>query len=130
QAAIAAIYPTLRSQFGGNYMCILECQTEYGGGFISSQGFDSHRALQGLHPSAISTYVTNVWDALYRSIRNANLVILYVPESQVLSERQINEAVAEAKFLRAFSYFYLVRNWGGVPIYNEENLNESSGVAK
>ncbi len=32
--------------------------------------------------------------------------------------------MAEAKFLRAFNYFWLVRNWGGVPLRTEENLNE------
>lgn len=130
QSAIAAIYPALRGQFGGNYMCILECQTEYGGGFIVSQGFDSHRMLNGLAPQAINSYVSAVWDALYTSIRNANLVIHYTPQSKVLSADQIDKAVAEAKFLRAFSYFYLVRNWSGVPIYNENNFDQTSGVGK
>src|SRR5690606_11811922 len=125
QSALAAIYPTLRTQFNGNYMTILECQSEYGGGFISSQGFDSHRMLNGLHESAINSYVTNVWNSLYQSVRNANLVIKYVPKSTVLSQEDMNAAIGEAKFMRAFTYFHLVRNWGGVPLYDEHSLEQS-----
>jgi hypothetical protein len=32
--------------------------------------------------------------------------------------------MAEAKFLRAFAYFHLVRNYGGVPLRTEENMEE------
>ncbi|HDZ13579.1 MAG TPA: RagB/SusD family nutrient uptake outer membrane protein, partial [Pricia sp.] len=32
--------------------------------------------------------------------------------------------VAEAKFIRAFNYFNLVRNWGGVPLRTDLNLDE------
>jgi hypothetical protein len=31
--------------------------------------------------------------------------------------------VAEAKFMRAFNYFYMVRLWGGVPLRTEDNMS-------
>src|SRR5690606_37961087 len=31
----------------------------------------------------------------------------------------------EAKFLRAFNYFQLVRNWAGVPLRTESNMTET-----
>ncbi|QOI98744.1 MAG: RagB/SusD family nutrient uptake outer membrane protein [Flammeovirgaceae bacterium] len=54
------------------------------------------------------------WNTLYLAVRRANVVIEKVPlinMDPVLRDRY----VGEAKFLRAFFYFDLVRAWGGVP---------------
>jgi hypothetical protein len=60
----------------------------------------------------------------YLGIRNANLVIQNAPNGSAISKADIARYVAEAKFLRAYNYFWLVRNWGGVPIRTEATLNE------
>src|SRR5690606_24354617 len=41
------------------------------------------------------------------------------------SEEVKSKFIAEARFLRALAYFHLVRNWGGVPILDENNLTVS-----
>jgi hypothetical protein len=61
------------------------------------------------------------WLYTYATISRCNLVIDKVPESPS-SEENKKRFVAEAKFLRAFAYFELVKNFGGVPII----LNEIS----
>ncbi len=61
------------------------------------------------------------WLYTYATISRCNLVIDKVPDSPS-SEENIKRFVAEAKFLRAFAYFELVKNFGGVPII----LNEIS----
>jgi tetratricopeptide (TPR) repeat protein len=58
----------------------------------------------------------SVWNGLYRAIHRANVVIdkgANVKDDPALTKR----AIAEAKFLRALSYFDLVTLWGGVPLY-------------
>ena len=55
---------------------------------------------------------------------NANIVIEYAPKGNSISQADVDKFVAEAKFLRAFTYFQLVRQWGGVPIRTETNLTE------
>ena len=54
------------------------------------------------------------WNTMYKAVRVANVVIEKVPDIQ-MDENLKNRYVAEAKFLRAFFYFDLVRAWGGVP---------------
>jgi tetratricopeptide (TPR) repeat protein len=54
------------------------------------------------------------WNTLYKAVRRANLVIEKVPLIE-MNESLKNRYVGEAKFLRAFFYFDLVRAWGGVP---------------
>jgi hypothetical protein len=66
-----------------------------------------------------------VWTSLYQAIRNANLVITNAPNSSKASREEIEKYVAEAKFVRAFCYYQMVRNWGPLPLRTETNMMES-----
>ena len=55
------------------------------------------------------------WGAFYEVINVCNLVITRGPDA-IGDPNLINRGIAEAKFLRAFSYFHLVNMWGGVPL--------------
>lgn len=56
-----------------------------------------------------------VWKKLYIGINRANIVIEKAPESNA-SESIKMRVVGEAKFLRAYYYFNLVRMFGAVPL--------------
>jgi starch-binding outer membrane protein, SusD/RagB family len=55
------------------------------------------------------------WDQLYRTIYACNIVIEKAPGVTMDAGLQ-KQYIAEAKFLRALTYFELVQNWGGVPL--------------
>lgn len=67
--------------------------------------------------------LSRAWGSLWSVIAQSNSVInnlpVYAPES--ISEDIKNNALGEARFIRAAAYFYLVRIWGEVPII-EDNL--------
>lgn len=56
------------------------------------------------------------WRDLYRGISNVNLTLLKIDEVIGFEEGRKEEIIAEAKFLRAFYYFDLVKLFGGVPL--------------
>jgi len=58
------------------------------------------------------------WRYAFEQVYRTNLVIANVPNAPV-SEELKELIVAEAHFLRAFAYFELVKNWGGVPKITE-----------
>ena len=59
------------------------------------------------------------WTRMYQSIARANSVIGNA--NKAVSDTTIaNKYIAEARFLRAYAYFNLVRNYGGVPIIDKE----------
>ncbi len=119
ESAVDAIYSPLRvtSTFGQNYISMQETLTDYQYGRGS---WTVVTLFQGL--DAGKRAVTDgTWASIYQSIRNANIVIMNAPNGNQLSDGDKSFYVAEAKFLRAFSYFILVRNWGGVPIRTEKN---------
>lgn len=58
------------------------------------------------------------WRFFYRVIEQCNQIITYVPEipSGKISEEQRNEAIAQAKSIRGFTYLYIARIWGDAPL--------------
>lgn len=55
------------------------------------------------------------WTGLYSTIKNANMILESI-EDKDFSEDVKNNIIAEAKCIRAWSYFYLVQFWGDVPM--------------
>ena len=60
--------------------------------------------------------IFNNWRDFYLGIARANTVIDKIEEISGISEIRKSEIIGEAKFLRAFYYFDLVKQYGGVPI--------------
>lgn len=65
------------------------------------------------------TYVNAVYFHCYKGISRANIVIDKLANTK-LSQEDRNHIDGQAKFLRAFFYYKLVRCFGGVPIYLHE----------
>lgn len=122
EAGVAAIYSPLRgSVYKANYPALLEVSSDL---FLAGRGsWAPPSEYQGLNGTNI-TRAQSVWDGLYLSVRNANLIIKNAPDAKNLTEKEINKYIGEAKFLRAFTYFQLVRNWGPIPLRTEENMEE------
>lgn len=66
----------------------------------------------------VSGTLDGVWDACYNAINVANSAIKYIPGIS-METTSISKLVAEAKFFRAFNYFYLVKTFGAIPFYTE-----------
>ncbi len=76
------------------------------------------RDIDQLVVSAQDESLSTYWASNYTTIQRVNMLIGELANSTVGDEdKKVFEA--EARFLRAFSYFNLVRIFGGVPIYNE-----------
>lgn len=65
------------------------------------------------------------WTSMYQAIRNANLVIMNAAKATKATQKEIEQYIAEAKFVRAFCYYKMVRNWGALPLRTENNMLES-----
>ncbi|WP_316780942.1 RagB/SusD family nutrient uptake outer membrane protein [Pedobacter antarcticus] len=72
--------------------------------------------LVGLSYTGDNLLVRNWWQGLYSVIAQTNLVLERVPGINPMDATRKNQILGEAKFLRAWSYFYLVRLYGDVPL--------------
>ena len=66
------------------------------------------------NPSSIS--VQEVFEANYQGINRCNQALYYIPQLNNADEDLRARLIGEAKFLRAYMYFTLVKCYGGVPI--------------
>ena len=68
-------------------------------------------------PTDLNT--TNAWPRYYQTIARCNTVIAHA--NKAVSDTNIaNTYIAEARFSRAYAYFMLVRDFGGVPLITTE----------
>lgn len=60
-----------------------------------------------------------IWKEHYKAIFRANQVLDNIPNVEFQSEKAKNSIIGQAKFLRAFYYFYLAVFWENVPLVLE-----------
>lgn len=72
--------------------------------------------LDALNFTATAGSFQDVWQGHYQAINRSNQALSYLPLLTNANSDLKNRLAGEAKFLRAFSYFTLVRSFGGVPI--------------
>ena len=78
--------------------------------------FPSFAEFKNRNIQTTNVEVSNIWADIYATVNRANNVIEYVPAVGGILDVEKKRLVAEAKFLRALSYFDLVRYWGAVPL--------------
>lgn len=64
----------------------------------------------------------NFWQYRYKGILRCNIAVQRIPGVEFQDEKLRDRYVGEAKFLRAFQYFDLVRCFGGVPVILEMKM--------
>ncbi len=110
---IAGVYNDIRSQWGteGFTMEMMAGTDEFIRG--ASAGGTAHD-YNGLNSSNFGS----AWGVAFQDINTLNGVLKY-GQSIDLPEATRKQYLAQAKFLRAFWYFYLVQNYGDVPLHTE-----------
>ena len=119
EAAIASVYADTRFYgngagiFSSNWQ-LLEAPTGTST-TESGQNQDLNNLYSLVYDGNIG-HIINWWNGLYRVIAQANLVLEKVPGITPMDEAQKTRILGEARFLRAWAYFYAVRLWGDVPL--------------
>lgn len=122
--------------------------------YVSSSGFSSIGRLAGLSSDELSlwnstnsnvllAYYTNsltstdaftagaeLWNICYTYIYICNSALEGIENSTSLSPVVKQQLLGEAKFMRAFSYFYLVNNYGDIPLVLTSDYRSNSNLPK
>lgn len=77
--------------------------------------------LSNFQTTSNNSYLLDFYRAQYQGIERANIAIEMIGgmSSDFIGDRMRSRLIAEAKFLRAYYYFRLVRIFGGVPLVIE-----------
>jgi len=89
----------------------------YGGTtIVQSNMTASNRGIWNNPSPEEPNYVGYYWETTYSTIRDINLFLENVKDSEALSSSQKETFIGEAYFLRAFFYHNLMKKHGGVPL--------------
>jgi len=71
---------------------------------------------QNYYENKLAAQQTTFWNAAYNNVQITNTIIEGASASTTLSSAVKKNLLAQAKFLRAFFYFYLINLYGDVPL--------------
>ncbi|MGE6220362.1 RagB/SusD family nutrient uptake outer membrane protein [Nubsella zeaxanthinifaciens] len=77
-----------------------------------------------------NSWVSGLWSELYATVYRANAVIKGVNESNGISATAKAKLIAEAKFIRAFCYFYLINYYGDVPLVISTDYQQNASLPR
>lgn len=119
ESASMAMYVPLKNVYNDVYLVTLEGM---GDAFIARDAMadiSQYQGLKGQNRNATAPF----WQNFYISILDANIILSKVNQANELTEVQKSQYAAEAKIMRAFCYFQLVRVWGRIPLRTDENMD-------
>src|ERR1700728_4144425 len=122
EGGIAGVYNDLRSSYGTEGFEL----TQYAGtdenfAGVSAQSNGMFSTYNGINGGTFSGF----WNTWYQDINTLNGILLYGPKAG-LPASTLNLYIGQAKFLRAFCYYYLVTTYGAVPLHITFNTQASS----
>ena len=82
---------------------------------LFSVGFNNRTLLEG-------------WEGFYKGIADANQLLKVIDQglNAEISDDVRDQVEGEARFVRAFAYFYLVRLWGEIPVIDQITADTST----
>lgn len=115
ETGIAGIYDPLQGLWDRSYYFAADLLSHdaFGMGSLISDLIPLHNRVHGAGNGILADH----WNAFYQAIKNANNVIAATQEGvEGVSDSDLNRIEAEARFLRALSYYGLVTKYGDVPL--------------
>ncbi|WP_291529000.1 RagB/SusD family nutrient uptake outer membrane protein [Bacteroides sp. UBA939] len=116
QMAVVGAYDCLSTatHYGQFEMAMPSSDDTY---YIQGTGTDNtRRDISHYMVTATNTWIASVWNLKYQGIDRANFAIAGIESMpNYESDTYLQELIAQARFLRAFLAFDLIKYWGDVP---------------
>jgi len=125
EAALSGGYAQLRDFFGREESFAV---TEFGTD-LTTHGDQGGYQFENTYAAGLNASAGHYrfpWESFYRGINTSNAVIERAPAITGMDPVVKASRIAEAKFLRALSYFWLVQMYGPVPLSTVESQGAST----
>jgi len=76
-----------------------------------------------------NSYLMSHWAALYAPVSRANLILSVINKISFANDATRTQYIAELKFIRAYMYFNLVKEFGDVPLVTERLTSAEQATA-
>lgn len=117
--ALTATYAALHSSSGSKWAFFEEIYTAMAykaDDMVNNTAETYSRSLASFTNTTEESGPFNIWRSAYAGIGRANQILQQVPNMEALSQESKDVIMGEAKFLRAYYYFWLVTGFENVPL--------------
>ena len=84
----------------------------------------SFREFDQFAVTSLNDRMMVIWYGCYKAIQGANNIIANYETLLSEDEARVKQIAGEAYFIRAYSYFWLVRLWGKIPLITKAEVTE------
>jgi starch-binding outer membrane protein, SusD/RagB family len=127
ESLVAASYSSLRDVWGDDpwLFCLgvdiyTRGESEIVGGSYENRDVRSSELNEYKNLNSTNTFVYDFYRFVYRAIQTCNTAIARADAVPDLDSERKEQLLAEVRFIRAYYYYLLVEQFGGVPIVEEE----------
>ncbi|SKC83280.1 RagB/SusD family nutrient uptake outer membrane protein [Ohtaekwangia koreensis] len=131
--AVNAVYSKLASsaQYGSNFLQLMEYRSDNIKNNNPGAGGGVLYQCETFTDVPSNSTLSATWSSLYEAVYAANIVIGRIDGVTFKDETLKKRLLGEAYFLRALTYFNLVRLWGKVPlVLREVSVDESKSIKR
>jgi starch-binding outer membrane protein, SusD/RagB family len=122
---VSSAYSSLRDIYSGDpYIFCAGTDMYIHGRTVQPLGLSEYKELIPTEASG-ATYIQDFYYSCFTSIMIANCGIYYNSLAQDISSSDLGVYEGELRFIRAFNYFILVQQFGGVPIVEQYSQEPS-----
>ena len=120
--AVLSPYASLRGLYNQNFIYVSEIRSDNTTFSWVPGNSKDMTSIDNLGDPLLSdnSFVTNVWNSSYNTILRSNIVLDKIDAVPFTDNKLKEQYKAEAKFIRALVYFWLVRVYGDVPKVDHE----------
>lgn len=121
EQAVTACYGSLQleGQYGLNYVFLMEIRSDNATLEDFSKSGARYGDIESFNESTNNPVIEQAWRDSYKGIQRCNIILNRINDVE-MDEQMRNVRKGEVYFLRALTYFNLVRLWGDVPLITDE----------
>jgi hypothetical protein len=112
ELALVAAYDLLQSTYVNVMLGEIASDNTLAGGESANDTPGFHQVDDMIH-TPVNPNVKNVWDWMFAGVNRANYILEFQDKTDFEGKEQI---IAQARFLRAYYHFELVKWFGGIPM--------------
>lgn len=127
QGGLISCYDALQtdSLYGNNLLTLGEIRGDNITDNDPGSGAGVRNQIEVFAETSANNILSGSWQGHYKAIYRCNIILDRAP-AIVMNETTKNQIIAQAKFIRALSYFNLTRLWGNVPLITKVQKTEEA----
>ncbi|MGO1242823.1 MAG: RagB/SusD family nutrient uptake outer membrane protein [Sphingobacterium sp.] len=130
--AVNGVYSQLQGLYTSDFFALTEMRADNTNYQFDAtdRGAQQREEIDEFLITPSNTYMNTSWTLLFGIVQQANVILSRIEEVPFSDEALKEQYTGEAKFLRAFAHFHLVRLFGEIPLHTEEVANPSDAFTE